>query len=88
MGNVIRADSIELGDKIQIDAPQVTAEQGQPKSTGCAVPQAVIVERQPEFAVVEITCSCGKKTHVKCEYGGTNPAAQNPQPANQAVPPQ
>jgi len=29
-----------------------------------------IVESQPEFAVIEITCSCGTGIYLRCEYAG------------------
>ncbi|MHC4748205.1 MAG: hypothetical protein ACYS18_12960, partial [Planctomycetota bacterium] len=42
--------------------------QNQPKSTTSVQPQARILESRPDFAVIEITCSCGKKTNLRCEY--------------------
>jgi hypothetical protein len=29
------------------------------------------VERKSEFSVIEITCSCGEKMKLRCEYAGT-----------------
>ena len=31
-------------------------------------PAVKILEANPDFAMLEITCSCGKKTNVKCNY--------------------
>jgi hypothetical protein len=46
-------------------------------------PQARIVENHPKFADIEITCSCGTKTYVRCEYIDTQtteePRTQNGQ---------
>jgi hypothetical protein len=30
--------------------------------------KARIVEQTPQFAVIEINCSCGTKTYLRCEY--------------------
>ena len=29
---------------------------------------ANIVENQPEFVIIEITCCCGARTYLRCEY--------------------
>ena len=31
-------------------------------------PDVCVLEQHPEYAVIEITCMCGRKTCVKCEY--------------------
>jgi len=31
--------------------------------------QVRIVERHDEYAVLEVTCSCGSKLYVRCELG-------------------
>jgi len=37
-----------------------------------------IVENQPGFAVIEITCCCGEKTYLRCEYvSQENPKIKN-----------
>ncbi len=32
------------------------------------MPQACIVDSQPDFVIIEITCGCGTKTLLKCQY--------------------
>ncbi len=36
-------------------------------------PQVRIVEKHPEFAVLELTCSCGNKSYIRCEYDNALP---------------
>ena len=31
--------------------------------------QARIIESNSEYAILEITCSCGCKSHIQCNYG-------------------
>jgi len=45
-----------------------------------------IVENQPEFAVIEITCSCGTKTYIRCEYAAAESLAEGPQTSVDAAP--
>jgi hypothetical protein len=35
-----------------------------------------IAESNSEFAVLEITCSCGSKINVRCEYANSKPGAE------------
>lgn len=30
--------------------------------------QARVVESNSEYAIIEVTCSCGSKTHIQCNY--------------------
>ncbi len=30
--------------------------------------QARILENNPQYAVIEVICSCGTKTQIRCEY--------------------
>jgi hypothetical protein len=32
---------------------------------------AHIIEKAAEYSLIEITCPCGRKTLLKCEYAGT-----------------
>lgn len=38
-------------------------------STGTAQPQqARVVESNSEYAIIEVVCSCGGKSHIQCNY--------------------
>ena len=69
---IIKGDNVDLQGKFQIDinqtssAKNTTAEKQQPANNTPA--KAILVENQPDCAIVEITCSCGKKTYLKCQY--------------------
>ncbi len=65
---IIKKSNVKLEGKFTLDIVQ--PEPGRPKQQGTALadPQVRIVESQPEFAVIEITCSCGTGMSLKCEY--------------------
>lgn len=67
---IIKKSNVKLEGKFTLDIVQ--SEPGRPKQPGTALaePQVRIAENQPEFAVIEITCSCGTGIYLKCEYAG------------------
>ncbi len=67
-GRILKKSDVRLEGQFTIDIVQ--PEPGQPKQPVAvlAEPQVRIVESQPEFAVIEITCSCGTGMYLRCEY--------------------
>jgi hypothetical protein len=77
-GHIIKAHNVKLEGTFHLDLTQVSSSRP-PRTKGAPLtaPVARIVESRPEFAVLEITCSCGTKTCLKCEYAGVEaPAGQ------------
>jgi hypothetical protein len=72
-GQILKADEVKLEGQFHLDVgPMRTPMVGQ-KATNPALsaPKVCIVENHPEFAVIEVTCCCGMKTNLKCEYAGS-----------------
>jgi len=71
--HILKSDEVKLEGQFRLDVAQVQSQTGGPKEQSPALkaPQVRIVENHPEFADIEITCSCGIKTHLKCEYAGS-----------------
>ncbi|MHC4070233.1 MAG: hypothetical protein ACYSR8_11800 [Planctomycetota bacterium] len=82
-GHILKSDDVKLEGQFRLDVAQVQPQTGGPKeqSMALAAPQARIVENHPEFADIEITCSCGTKTYLKCEYASTQ-APEEPKTQN------
>jgi len=39
----------------------------------CGVPQqARVIESNSEYAIIEVVCSCGGKSHIQCNYAHVN----------------
>jgi hypothetical protein len=70
--HVLKKGNVELQGQFRLDI--IPIKQGSPKSKGAelAAPQSRIVENCPEFAIIEITCSCGSKLRLKCEYANNS----------------
>jgi hypothetical protein len=82
---VLRADSVKVEGRLSLDLAQAHPQPPKAKNAVSVKPQVRILENHPDFAVIEITCSCGTKTNLRCEYAATEspvetPKAQNPGP--------
>lgn len=83
-GSVLKSDAVKvegtfnLGAESAATATATATSPNTPKANpGSVKTQASIIENNPEFVLIELTCSCGTKTHVKCQYAdaGANAAA-------------
>jgi hypothetical protein len=74
---ILKSDNVKLEGQFRLGLEQGGSAKDQPKqrSAASAAPQARIVENHPEFAVIEVICSCGTGTYLRCEY----PGAQTPE---------
>jgi hypothetical protein len=84
-GRIIKSKDVEIKDRFSLEVMQ--GDPGAPKSPGRALvtPQVRIAEKTPDFAVIEITCSCGTKTSLRCEYADAQSAAKNPETQGSAA---
>ena len=83
-GRIIKAKDIKLDGNFRLntgyaDSNTPNASAGNGIASGTTL-QVNIVENHAEYAVLEVTCSCGAKTHLKCQYENTQ---ANQQPQNQ-----
>ena len=78
---ILKGDNVRLGGQFHLDVAQAEAAKGVPKQQdpASAAPQVRIVENHPEFAVIEVICSCGAGTYLRCEYAGTGTPAEDSQ---------
>ena len=77
-GRILKGDQVKLEGRFHLDVVQAETDRVKGKNVTSATPQVSIVENHPEFAVIEITCSCGTKTCLRCEYDrGQSPASDS-----------
>ena len=79
VGRILRSSEVKLEGQVTLQMKQLQS-QAQPSSQKTAKQPvaAEIVENHPEFAVIQITCCCGEKVHLRCEY--PSPEAGSPEP--------
>ncbi len=74
---LLKDDRMERSTARIIKGAEATVQGRFQLQAGCPVQdqtpasQVRVTENQPDYIVLEITCSCGKKSHVKCEYANT-----------------
>ncbi len=74
--HVLKADEVAFEGPLQLSIdPAVRRAGARPVPTG---PSVRIIQSHPDHAVVEVACSCGRTTHIRCEYpaAGVAPVPQ------------
>lgn len=78
MGHVLKANRVRLEEPVQLSIDGT----GTPGHAGSHRPQTQssvrIAQSNPEFAVLEVTCACGKVIHVRCDYPAAPQAPVQP----------
>jgi hypothetical protein len=68
-GHILKADNVKLEGQLHLDLWNAQAATPKEKGAASSASQARVVENHEEFALLEVTCSCGNKIYLKCEYG-------------------
>lgn len=73
-GHILKGENVKIEGQFRLDLGMLAPNSVEQRNKGHNTAQAKIVETNPEFAILEITCSCGTKTHVRCEYNNEQAA--------------
>ena len=65
MAHIIRRAEVQLEDPYVLDLTKVRCEEGSPEE---ASDRVRVVESDPQYTLVEVTCGCGQKTYVRCDH--------------------
>ena len=75
-GRILKSNDVKLEGQFHLDMIKTGSELTEQRVAASSAPQVRILENHTEYAVVEVTCSCGMTMSLKCEYAGA--AAQAP----------
>lgn len=87
-GRILKGNTVKLEGRFRFDAAvsadtkrtnQVSTNE---RNVTSAPAQVRIMENQPEFVVMEVTCGCGAKTRIRCEYTDAQSDDQGPNQEN------
>lgn len=67
-GRILRSEQVTLEGSLQLDMRHVQPNLSKGMSAPSVTSRVRMVENKPEFAVIEIICSCGRRTYLRCEY--------------------
>ena len=76
IGHILKSNDVKLEGRFRLDTGQDVLNSANEKNTTASPAKVRIVENHPEFAVMEVTCGCGTKIHIRCEYTDTRSAEQ------------
>lgn len=66
--HILKNSEVKLEGRFHLDVGQTAQSPAEKENVVSVTPQVHIIENHPEFAVIETTCSCSRKTHIRCEY--------------------
>lgn len=78
IGHILKSNDAKLEGQFRLDAGQTPTDSANKSSAISAPAQVRIVENHPEFVVMEVTCRCGIKTPIRCQYTDAQSADQDP----------
>jgi len=79
-GRILKSEDIELQGQYRLEVPQGGLARAAIQKPGAASgpAQACVLENHPDHALIEVTCSCGAKMVLRCDYAGAQTPG-NPQ---------
>ena len=69
-GRILKSNDVKLEGQFHLDVTQAGSNLQKQQVAALSEPQVRVLENHPEYAVIEVTCSCGRKMSLKCEYAG------------------
>jgi len=73
-GQVLKSNQVELDGKFQLKPGQAQVNNARPNNPVLAAPQVKILENNPEYAIIGVTCCCGTEFTVRCDYADAQAA--------------
>lgn len=69
-GRILRSEDVIIDGQYHLDRGQyeIDRDEAQPKAAVSVPTRVCILEDYPEYAVLEVTCACGAKICLRCEY--------------------
>jgi len=82
LARILKADNVKLEGQFRLGADRAGPVLSKERNMGSGTPQVHIVEKNTEFAIIEIICSCGTRTSLRCEYAEVGPSVGDSQTQN------
>ena len=76
-GRILKSNDVKLEGQFHLDAAKTGLDLPKQKIEPSSEPKVRILENHPEYAIIEVTCSCGSRVSLKCEYAGATAKAQD-----------
>ncbi|MCE5186610.1 MAG: hypothetical protein LLF76_10845 [Planctomycetaceae bacterium] len=73
---LIKRSDVEVSGSTHLPESAGARKTVRPPATACAAQQARIIESNSEYAILEVCCSCGAKSHIQCNYANVHEGSQ------------
>lgn len=70
VGRILKSKDVKVEGRFLLDVANLGADLPKPQAAALAAPKVRVLENHPQYAVIEVTCSCGRKMSLKCNYAG------------------
>jgi len=80
--HILKSNNVKLEGRFHLDVGQGVSSSENERNAISTPAQVRIVENHSEFAVMEVTCGCGVKTPIRCEYTDAQSTEQEPDQKN------
>ena len=74
-GRILKSEDCKLEGQFHLDIARVGSNLPKHTITASSAPQVRMLENNSEYAVIEVTCSCGARISVRCEYADASAPA-------------
>ncbi len=65
---ILKANEVAFRDPFHLDLDPAGPPAGAEAPSAGAGPSVRIAQNHPQYAIIEVTCPCGKTTYIRCEY--------------------
>ncbi len=65
---ILKANEVAFRDPFHLDLDPAAASAGPAATSEAAGPSVRVAQNHPQYAIIEVTCPCGKTTYIRCEY--------------------
>jgi hypothetical protein len=69
-GRILKSNDVKLEGQFTLDVAKAGSNLPKQQVAASSAPQVRILENHQEYAIIEVTCCCGTKLSLKCEYAG------------------
>ncbi len=79
--HILKAAEVALDAPLRLSLDPTAAPSCGVSRSAPAASSVRIVQSQPDYAMIEVTCACGRTTLIRCDYVAPNPSPVRQEPA-------
>jgi hypothetical protein len=79
--HILKASEVRLEAPLRLSLDPAAAPSCEASRSASAASSVRIVQNHPDYAVIEVTCACGRTTSIRCDYAAASPSPARQEPA-------